>query len=317
MLTVFEGIFVQKLVKRNFCTHLALSATWALEQCTSAPSLQCLTRRLHCSSLHLSPPSSSRMYYLLFAAYITTTAWNAEFWSHNCRYLNQLWCLIYASSLGAVYVTCSIGSCLLCMQDGEGLAVWVNIRIIPLVHLCSLLSHGLSHVILPWYVFKLSLGNSNVRPQYSEASPTLKPNTLQTWPLKVGSSDILCVTVHGSRETEVQWSYNETQLDIFEVPIATENCTYCRREECIREAERMAGVNSTHRPVAIVGRWQTPCFGPEPSNISLMSFMRVADANLNDTGEYVVKFIQTTATFTQVYQVTVGELCFTYQHTSL
>ena len=105
-----------------------------------------------------------------------------------------------------------------------------------------------------------------------------------------------------------QWSYKGTDLDIIEVPIATERCTDCRQKECIKEAERMAGLNSTHPPAAIVGRWETPCFGQEPSTITLMSFVRVADANLEDSGDYVVQFTQIITEFRQEYHVTVGEL---------
>ena len=70
----------------------------------------------------------------------------------------------------------------------------------------------------------------------------------------------------------------------------------------------MARLNSTHPPVAIVGRWETPCFGTAPSTITLMSFVRVADANLEDSGDYVVQFTQIITEFRQEYHVTVGEL---------
>ena len=52
----------------------------------------------------------------------------------------------------------------------------------------------------------------------------------------------------------------------------------------------------------------TPCFGQEPSTITLMSFVRVADANLEDSGDYVVHFTQEITEFSQEYHVTVGEL---------
>ena len=116
------------------------------------------------------------------------------------------------------------------------------------------------------------------------------------------------MTVEGSRKTKPLWKYNGTGLNIIEVPIATERCTDCRQKECIKEAERMAELNSTHPPVAIVGRWETPCFGPAPSTITLMSFVRVADANLEDSGDYVVQFTKKITQFSQEYQVTVGEL---------
>ena len=113
-----------------------------------------------------------------------------------------------------------------------------------------------------------------------------------------------------------QWSYNGSDLDITEVSIATEDCVDCRREECIREAEKMAGLNSTHPPAAIVGKWESPCFGVTPSTVSFMSFVRVANATFADSGDYVVNFKRKgLVEFSSSYQVKVGELCCTCQET--
>ena len=123
-----------------------------------------------------------------------------------------------------------------------------------------------------------------------------------------GSSGILCVVVTGGREIMSEWSYNGSHLNSTEVSIATEDCVDCRRDECIREAERKAGLSSTHRPVAIVGKWETPCFGGAPTTISLMSFVRVPNATLRDSGDYIIKFERNRfLEFSHLYNVTVGE----------
>ena len=157
----------------------------------------------------------------------------------------------------------------------------------------------------------LSVEKPNAQPQYSKASPVLSANSdrNQTVIWHVGSSGILCVIVTGAREMRSQWSYNGSDLDITEVSIATEDCVDCRREECIREAERIAGLNSTHPPAAIVGKWESPCFGVTPSTVSFMSFVRVANATFADSGDYVVNFKRKVVEFSSSYQVKVGEIC--------
>ena len=160
----------------------------------------------------------------------------------------------------------------------------------------------------------LSVEKLNAQPHYSKASPVLSANSVShqtvingTW--HVGSSGILCVIVTGAREMRSQWSYIGSDLDTTEVSIATEDCVDCRREECIREAERMAGLNSTHPPAAIVGKWESPCFGVTPSTVSFMSFVRVANATFADSGDYVVNFTRKVVEFSSSYQVKVGEIC--------
>ena len=116
------------------------------------------------------------------------------------------------------------------------------------------------------------------------------------------------MVVTGGRETRSEWSYNGSHLNSTEVSIATEDCVDCRRDECIREAERKAGLSSTHHPVAIVGKWETPCFGGTPTTISLMSFVRVPNATLRDSGDYIINFERNRfLEFSHLYNVTVGE----------
>ena len=159
----------------------------------------------------------------------------------------------------------------------------------------------------------MSVENEYTQPQYSKARPPLLSAGsvgLERSEVKwhVGSSGILCVVVTGARDTRSQWSYNGLDLSTTEVSIATEKCVDCRQEECIREAERKAGLNSTHPPMAIVGKWETPCFGVAPSTISSMSFVRVGSAALGDSGNYVVNFERHgTLDFSHSYNVTVGE----------
>ena len=160
----------------------------------------------------------------------------------------------------------------------------------------------------------LSVDKEYTQPQYSKARPPLlSPGSVRLersevkW--HVGSSGILCVVVTGARHTRSQWSYNGLDLSTTEVSITTEKCVDCRQEECIREAERKAGLNSTHPPMAIVGKWETPCFGVAPSTISQMTFVRVASAALGDSGNYTVNYFEQHGTrdFCHSYNVTVGE----------
>ena len=153
-----------------------------------------------------------------------------------------------------------------------------------------------------------------VQAQYSKAKPVLPHNSLthktseDLW--HVGSSGILCVVLTGAREIRSEWSYNGTELDTAEVSITTEDCVDCRREECIREAEQKARLKSIHRPVASVGKWKTPCFGVAPDTVSLMSFVRVPNATLQDSGDYIVNIKRNgLPEFSHLYHVTVGERC--------
>ena len=61
--------------------------------------------------------------------------------------------------------------------------------------------------------------------------------------------------------------------------------------------------------MAIVGKWETPCFGVAPSTISQMTFVRVASAALGDSGNYTVNYFEQHGTrdFCHSYNVTVGE----------
>jgi len=155
----------------------------------------------------------------------------------------------------------------------------------------------------------LSVENAQAQPQYSKALPPLLSAGSVRLEWHVGSSGILCVVVTGARDIRSQWSYNGLDLSTTEVSIATEKCVDCRQEECIREAERKAGLNSTHPPMAIVGKWETPCFGVAPLTISWMSFVRVGSAALADSGNYVVNYFEGHGTrdFSHSYNVTVGE----------
>ena len=167
----------------------------------------------------------------------------------------------------------------------------------------------------------LSVGIEYTQTQYSKARPPLLSDgsvSLERSEVKwhVGSSGILCVVVTGPRDARSQWSHNGLDLSTTEVSITTEKCVDCRQEECVRDAERKAGLNSTHPPMAIVGKWETPCFGVAPSTISIMSFVRVGSAALGDSGNYVVNFERHgTHDFSHSYNVTVGEICYTCQHT--
>ena len=194
---------------------------------------------------------------------------------------------------------------------GQGITLWV--KVLDISSLCSgiiSLHDWCSPVLLLCYT--LSVEKVETQPQYSKARPVLPAGSLTRETSNViwhaGSSGILCVVVNGGRETRSEWSYNGSHLNSTEVSIATEDCVDCR-EECIQEAERKAGLDPTHHPVAIVGKWETPCFGVAPTTINLMSFVRVPNATLRDSGDYAVKFMRRGAVeFSHSYDVTVGEI---------